>query len=811
MLEWHYLQRTYGNPGVNVDRKTWDAWEDIAYSPQSALMKPFATTSTWRAEGPTNIGGRMRAVTFHPTETETIFAGGASGGVWRSTDLGQSWTALSDFEPRINIGALAIDATNPSIIYAGTGEPLPGGAGRRNGSPFYDGIGVLRSADGGDNWELLPWSGNSAVHRIALHPHSSDTLLVATRDNLYKSTDGGQNWGNVLSGVISDVVYKPDNPGIVYAAVGNDYGGSANGIYVSYTGGSRFSWQKLATNFAPGDSCGRIVMSIPTSDPDRIYAAVAANRNRLPDSDADFKGIFVSHDAGQTWERKLSAISNGFTRGQAYYDLTIAASPTQPDVVMLGGIDMYRSTNGGEGFSKQSRWELRVVDPNSPAYVHADQHHIAFKPDDPNTFIVGNDGGVFISTNRGDTWEARNEGLATVQFYGIAYAPSNPSLLYGGTQDNSNMRQKSPGETEWVYVGSGDGGRIAVDPQNSNLMYFCMNSTPFRTFDGGTLMEPLTSGLAGYRFNWIRPMVLDPDGERLYTATNEVHRLSPASSATSWLTITVNSLTNGIITDLEIPELNSRFMYASTSTGEVYFCRNLIALDTEWEGEGNGLPGRWVTDIHVDWGQLYTVYACVSGYGTGHAFKSTDGGDNWTDISGDLPNIPANTIIPSRVDSNTVFLATDLGVWYTTNGGTNWKQYGNGLPNVVCYDMRLTPENRLVVGTYGRGMWSTDGLVSIDAPRQQPEAFSLAPNYPNPFGPGIAETTTLRFNLQNTAEVTLQVYDAAGKLVATPAQGSYQAGSHTASFHAGTLPAGSYFAVLRSGNSSVTRKMLIIR
>jgi photosystem II stability/assembly factor-like uncharacterized protein len=637
MLEYHYVQRSYGSPGINIDQKLWDEWERIARSPQSALMKPFSAAANWRLEGPTNIGGRMRAVAFHPTETSTIYAGGASGGVWRSTDLGESWTPLSDFEPRINIGALAIDQNNPDVIFAGTGEPVAGSFGRRNGSPFYDGVGVLRSTDAGDSWELLPWSASSsAVHRIALHPHSSDTLFVATTSNLYKSTDGGQNWSNSLSGVITDVMYKPDDPSVVFAAVGSDYGGSANGVYVSYAGGARFSWQRLDVNFAPGDSCGRIVMSIPTSEPDRIYAAVAMNRRILPDSDVDFKGVFVSHDAGLTWERKLSAINNGFTRGQAFYDLTIAASPTQPDVVMMGGIDMYRSTNGGDGFSKQSRWELRVVDPNSPAYVHADQHHITFKPDDPNTFIVGNDGGVFISTDRGDTWQSRNEGLATTQFYGIAYAPSNPTLLYGGTQDNSNMRLTGAGQTTWLYVGSGDGGRIAVDPNSSSTMYFCMNSTPFRTFDG-TSMEPLTNGLAGYRFNWIRPMVLDPTGERLYTATNNVHRLSPAKQSTNWLTITPSSLTSSIITDLEMPDLNPRYMYASTGDGKVFLCYNLIALDTEWDEVSGGLPNRWISDIHVGWGTLYTAYVCMSGYGTGHAFKTTNGGESWTDIPAPTP------------------------------------------------------------------------------------------------------------------------------------------------------------------------------
>ncbi len=812
MLRYHYEQRAYGNPGVNIDQRLWDAWQDVAQSPQSALLKPFSTAATWKSEGPTNIGGRMRAVAFHPVETNTIYAGGASGGVWRSTDLGESWTPLTDDQPRMTVGALAIDENNPSTIFAGTGEPVAQYYPRYSGAPTYDGVGVLRSDDGGDNWELLPWPAtSSAVHRIALHPESSDTLLVATTNKLYKSTDGGQNWSSTLSGVITDVLYKPDDPSTVYAAVGNDFGSSSNGVYVSHAGGGSWTWEKLETNFAPGDSLGRIVLSIPKSDPDRIYAGAALSRRRMPEGDIDFKGVFISYDAGQTWERKQTAINNGFTRGQAFYDLCIATSPTDPDFVMMGGIDLYRSTNGGDGFSKLTRWELRTIDPDNPAYVHADQHHLAFKPDDPSVIVSANDGGIFISTTSGSGWKDKSEGLVTTQFYSITYAPSNSDLLYGGTQDNSNMRQASPGLTNWSYVGGGDGGRIAVDPDNSSLMYFTINTTPYRTFDG-TSLQRVGNGLSGYRVNWVRPLLLDPSGERLYTGSHYMHRLSPAKDAGSWLTISQSALTNtSVVTDLAMPPENPRYMYATTGDGKVYYCFNVLALDPEWINMSEGLPNRWITDINILPGTWNTVYISMSGYGTGHAFKTTDGGESWEDISGDLPDIPANAIIPDPDDPNTIFLATDVNVWYTTNGGENWKQFGNGLPNVVCYDMKLTPENKLVVGTYGRGIWTVDAVTSVGEPEAAPSGIALAANYPNPFGSGAASSTTLRYSLDRADDVQLQVYDASGRMIATLVEGRREAGSHTAAFAASNLPAGTYFAVLRAGSQTLTRKMVLMR
>ncbi len=809
MLEYFYLQRSYGSPGVNVDAALWKAFDRVAASPQSALYKPFAASNTWISEGPVNIGGRMRSVVVHPTEPNTLFSGGAAGGVWKSTDLGLNWTPLSDNQPRLAVGAVVIDATNPDIMFAGTGEPISTSFGRSNGSPFYDGVGVLRSGDGGQSWNLLPWpSASSAIHRIALHPFSSDTMLVGTIDKMYKTTNRGETWVNVLSGVITEVMYKPGDPSTVYAAIGNNGGGSINGVYVSRSGGDRFSWRKLDVNFSAADSCGRIVMAIPATNPDRIYAAVALNRGMVSD-DADFKGIFVSNDGGESWLRKPSAIANSFTRGQAYYDLCIAASPSDPNIVFLGGIDMYRSTNGGDGFAKASRWELRTVDKTNPAYVHADQHSITFKPNDGSTVIVGNDGGVFVSTDGGHNWSERGNDLVTTQFYGIAYAPSNPRLLYGGTQDNSNMRQLLPGQTEWLYVGGGDGGRIAVDPRNPNNFYFSMNSTPFRTFDGNQY-EYIGGGLDGQRFNWIRPMVLSDDGKRLYTASNKILYLAPPETGNNWVAVdgTIAS-GSGIVTDIEVVPGFVRRMYTGSSAGDVYYTENITALDVEWNNISGNLPKRWISDIHLDWTDNSTLYIAFSGYGSGHAYKTTDRGANWTNISGDLPNIPANAIIPSRTEPNTIFLATDLGVWYTTNGGTNWKQFGNGLPNTVCFDMKLTPLNTLVVGTFGRGIWSTDvTITSVRPPAAAADAFATLDIAPNPVLEGSAQ---LDFNLAAAGSGRITIYDATGRLVSTATDSRYQSGGHSMRLSATALRAGSYFAVLESGGERLTKKFAVLK
>ncbi len=812
MLEYNFIQRLYGNPDANIQNRLWSEYRRIAYTPQSALMKPFDIANNWKLEGPDNISGRVRAVVFDPSDPNTLYVGTASGGVWKSTDLGRTWIPLTDDQPTMNVSALAIDRNNPDKIFAGTGEPIMGSTGRKNGSPFYDGIGVLRSDNAGQTWTVLPWpSQKSSMHRLALHPVSSDTLLEASRDKLWKSTDAGQSWNSVLTGIITDVIYNPGDPSTVFAAVGYDFGGASNGVYVSHAGGNKFTFSRLTENFPPGDSCGRIVLAISDARPEKLYAAVAANRRILSDPQADFNVLMVSENSGESWQRKDGAINRTFTRGQAFYDFCVGVAPDDPDLVFLGGIDTYRSTNGGNGFSQQSRWEYRQIDPNNPAYVHADQHHIAFQPGNSQTIVFGNDGGIFLTTNAGGTWEERTNGLATVQYYAITYAPSQSTSLYGGTQDNSSMRQSTVGQAKWYFVGGGDGGNIAVDPLNHNFMYLCINSTPYRT-PNGTTFQPLVNGLEGTRFNWIRPMLLPP-GEQspLYTASQYVHVLKPAMTGTAWRTVSPALSASSIVTDIAIPEQSFRMMYAVTGDGKAYVSWDALALDPEWDDISDGLPNRWFSDVSPGWEDNELAYISASGFGTGHAFKTTDAGLSWTDISGDLPDIPANAILPSRHDDNTVFLATDLGVWYTINGGVNWKQFGNGLPNVVAYDMRLTPENRLLVGTYGRGYWSTNAIVSTGTPVAAPSDLTLAQNHPNPFGPLSGNSTSISYSLRNETMVRLAVYDATGRHVRTLVDGRVGPGEHNATMQASDLPAGSYFIVLESGQKRLTKRMLLLR
>lgn len=808
-----YEMRLTGNPDVNVQERLWNAAIAIAADPTRSFSKPgMASGSVWTELGPWNIGGRIRAIANSPAEPDVLYAGAASGGVWKSTNLGQTWKPLTDFLPSLGVGAIALDPSNPNTVLAGVGEPIDQ-ADRINASFMVSrSAGILRSDDAGATWRLIPWSSSSmkGVHRIAVHPVSVDTMLVATLSDLWKSTDGGSSWVRAYSGTITDVVYKPGQPSRVYIAVGQNSGGFKNGVYVSDAGGASGSWRRFATNFPAVDSCGRIVIGVTPADPNRIYAAVALNRNKMASYNTDFNVLMVSTNGGDTWQRKLNAISRSFTNGQAWYDFVIGVSPTDANVVFLGGLDIYRSTNGGGNFSKKS------------SNVHVDVHSIIFKSGEPQTVIAGSDGGVFVSTTLGTSWTTRYYTLGTIQYYSCAFDPLHPTWYFGGTQDNGTHQRTEELKDRWVSIFGGDGAHVAADPTNDQYRYVVSS---YGSGDG-TITRPvirmgpegaaqLTDGMgegdAADRFVWVPVVKFHPTNKStMFTSTQFMYRMkNPTGKAARWTAISPDLAPgNGIITDFAVPVANEDWMYTCSSNGRVYLSQNVLSADPLWTAIGTGLPSRWIANIAADWDDYQTAYVAVSGFGGGHAFKTTNAGASWVNITGDLPDIPAGAIVRSRQDANTLFLATDLGVWITTNGGTNWQRYGDNFPNVVAYDMKLTTDDMLLVGTHGRGMWRASSVLSADAPGSGGAGdFTLAQNYPNP----VSSSTLITFTLPRRATVELALYAIDGRRLRTLAEGLRDAGDHTLRLATDGLQPGVYFYTLSVGQQKLTRKLSVVR
>lgn len=811
-LAFYYNTRMYGSNGINVDRALMEQAELVAQRERLGLQKADFVNS-WVSIGPGNFAGRVKTIAFDPTRPQTIYVGGASGGVFKSVDDGKTWTPVMDFAPAIPMGSIAVDKNNPNILYAGTGEPVMD-LSRSYSAPSYYGVGVMKSTDAGATWNLLPWIGKtSAVFKVIIHPASSDTVLVATRGNLYKSTNGGQSWANnALAGVITDVAYKPDNPGTVFAAVGADMGSANNGVWRSDKGGDRFSWRRMGNNFPAADSLGRIVLATTPADPN-LLMAFCAKRYDLPGSrDADFLGIMKSTDGGETWIRMATNLPSNYSSGQAFYDLCAAISPVDKDLIYTGALLMWRSTNGGTTF-------VQVTNGNEP--VHVDQHVIAFQPQ-TNTTFIGNDGGVYKTVTRGTTWDYLGSTLETIQYYTLAIDPNNADLVYGGSQDNGTHKLTRMSNRTWSIVNGGDGGYIAIDPKNSNTV-FCritVYNYPFRSSNAGSSWTRLDRGFQTDldRTNWIPPQILHPTNtSTLYTATQFVYMGKNATNTSTTPTfspispdLTRRNSAESVISCLAASPTNANVMYVGTGDGKVQKTTNLNDVEVNWTDVSISGLSRWITDVVVDPSDHNLVYVTASGFGTGHVWRTTNGGGSWTDIStktAGFPDVPANALVISKDNPNTLFVATDLGVWATTDLGATWQRFGADLPNVVVYDLAISKTNKLIAATHGRGMWMTDAVVSTP-PVAPTTGFALGTTWPNPASSG--STVTMEFSLDASAATRLAVYDATGRLVQTLVDSRLSEGRHTATLSTAGLTPGVYFTTLASGNQRVTKKFVVM-
>ncbi|MCZ7557341.1 MAG: T9SS type A sorting domain-containing protein [Bacteroidia bacterium] len=807
-IEFYYLSRWYGNPGVNVELERYKALQEV----ENRLNKGFdkvTESNIWRSLGPGNIAGRVRAIAFRPDDPNVVFAGGASGGIFKSTNGGQNdWRPVMDFTDAIPVGAIAIDPVNPDIMYAGTGEPTAD-LYKVNSGPSFSGVGVFKSTDAGESWTRLPWpQATSAIHRILIDPRNPNVILVASRANMYRSEDGGQNWTRAQGGVITDIEFKPGNPDIVYLAIGKDDGALVNGVYRSTDGGKPFTWTKLSNNFPSNDSLGRIELAVSAANPDLLMAAVV--RKGFYIGNNDFLAMMMSTDGGENWVRQNSNLPSTMTSGQGFYDLCLSIAPTSADTVHVGGLELWRSVNGG------SSW-TQISSNGSP--VHVDQHVLEYSPDNKYLFL-GNDGGVYRSLNKGTTWTPLERTLETIQFYTLAWDPNNADRFYGGVQDHGVFQSSNIDNKEWRIRRGGDGGYVLVDPSNPNILYSRLmiegsgNPVPARSINGGQSWTRLENGFSGDRFNWLTPMMLAPnDRTRMYTATQFVYSAKPVDSGTPTFRaispdLTARNSISSVISTIDVSQSSPTTMYVGCGDGTVQYSSNITAADVEWTNITNGLPNRWVSRIKIDRRNPAIAYVVFSGINTPHVYKTTNFGQNWTDISGNLPNVPVNGIVISRDDpDNTLFIGSDIGVWYTRDGGQNWSRFGVGLPNVVVYDVDIDNQNRLIAATFGRGMWIASAVIN-SVPATAPTAFALAQNYPNPFAS--AQGTTIRFTLPEASDVMLTLHDATGRTLRTLHQGRLSGGSHSVSVNTSELRNGVYFYTISDGRQRSMKKMVVL-
>jgi len=671
----------------------------------AAYAEPPAAGSPWVTIGPRNINGRVKCLAVHPSDPQTVYAGAASGGVWKSSNGGESWDPLWNTEESLAIGALAIAPSNPNVIYAATGEWTPGWG------PGFAGAGLFASTDAGATWTQHSALLSRRVAQCLVSPTDADTLYVAGNSGFERSTDGGASWTTLRAGQISDAVIDASNGDVIYINV------CSSGIHKTTDGGA--TWTLLG-NGPTGANADWVRLAIGVSGAHGSDFLVAKRSGTL----------YTSDDGGSTWT--TLAGSHGGVSYHAWCNL-VAVAPDDEDILLAGGAGEYqRSSDGGASWANL-------------AGLHADHHRAVFAPSSTSIVYSCNDGGLYRSSNKGATFEKVSDGLVITQFYDVGAWDSIGTVVGGGTQDQGT--NFSHGGLTWKKLLGADGGYFVVHPSNPRTMYAETQNTGIRkTTDGGGSWVVCTSGLSGSN-PWTGVITLDPNNpERLFTGTQMVFR-STDGCATPW--VQSSQSLSGSVTSIAVARANPNRVYAATSSGMIIRSDDAGATNPWADKTAAPLPSRTCKDLVVsdsNADRVLAVFGGSTGGAASHVFLSSNGGNAWTDISGDLPDGTVNAAAFDPNDANTFYVGTDVGVFRTTDDGASWEAFDNGIPNVSIADLIVDPEDQLLVAaTFGRGMYKVSiapaniepsvDLYLRDSVLDTGERFPTPSGLPNPTDP----------------------------------------------------------------------------
>ena len=809
-----YIKRTFPFYKADPDAHLEALKTGLRMRSESKSRSSDSFVPSWEFAGPSNVGGRISDLEYDPHNTDIIYAGAATGGVFKSTDGGVSFFSVFDDLAVLPIGDIAVDPVNSNIIYAGTGEA-------NGGHNNFAGGGVYKTTNGGQSWNLSGLQNTVSIGRIVINPINPLRIYVAAAGSyfapnpergVYKSDDGGATWTNVLfvndsTGAI-DIAMDQINPDNLLAAMwkrtrypnGGSLTGATSQLHKSTDGGN--TWTVLGpANGLPNSSTetvGRIGVSISVSNPNVAYALF---------NNTSLVGFFKTTNGGLNWTNAdpNNTLENGFSSFSWYFG-NVRIHPTNPDIVYVLDFEIMRSTNSGVSWTALSN-----------SNIHVDNHSLAFKPGNPNTIIEGNDGGIYNTVNGGNTW-TKVEQLPVTQFYEIGIDANNPLRLYGGTQDNGTNRTTTGALDDWDHIYGGDGFYVIVDHTNPDVIYAeSQNGGLGKSTDGGLSFQDATSGINNTeKRNWSTPVIMDPDNNNiLYYGTNKIYRTTNA--AFNWTAISPD-LTNGnqarlgTVTTIAVAPTNSNVIIAGTDDANVWITSN---NGTNWTKVSTGLPYRWITRVAIDPTNENIAYATFNGLKwvdpQPHVFRTTNKGANWTDISGNLPDAPVNAFAIDPLRPEVLFVGSDVGAYVSFNSGGSWQFLGQGLPMVTVYDLKVHPTaNYLVAGTHGRSMYKIDlsQVVGINENGiSTADNFRLNQNYPNPFSP----TTKLEFGISKLGFVSLKVYDIQGKEIADLVHEIKQPGYYNIQFDGSSLSSGIYFYRLESKGHVQTKSMMLLK
>ncbi|HVZ78958.1 MAG TPA: hypothetical protein VG818_13330 [Gemmatimonadaceae bacterium] len=711
----------------------------------SANAGPSLAGLKLRSIGPAMISGRISDLAVHPRDKATWYVAAASGGLWKTTNAGTTWMPIFDGQGSYSIGTVVLDPNNPNVVWVGTGEN------NAQRSVSY-GDGVYKSIDGGRTWQNMGLKESEHIGKIIVDPRNSDVVYVAAQGplfsgggdrGLFKTTDGGKTWKKILSGPtwagVSDVVMDPRHPDVLLASTWQRYrrqwgyiaGGPESGLWRSTDGGA--TWTKSQSGLPTGE-LGRIGLAISPVDPDVVYAIVEAAQNR--------GGFYRSRDNGVSWERMSDYNAIGL-----YYD-KIFADPTDVDRVYAVDVQTRVTDDAGRTF--------RMVGEKNK---HVDNHVVWIDPSNPDHLLIGCDGGLYESFDRGQDYKFFSN-LPLAQFYRVDADNSLPFYkVYGGTQDNSSVggpsrTRNSYGivNSDWFFTAGGDGFQSRVDPTDPNTVYAesqngVMSRFNLKTGEEVSIVPQPEPGQPGLRWFWDSPLIISPFSHtRLYFGSNILWRSDDRGN--SWKAVspdlsrqvdrnklkmmgrvwgvdavaknTSTSFYGSIVTIAESP-LKEGMLFVGTDDGLIHVSEDNGGT---WRRIDHvpGVPDTtFVARLTPSAFDANTIYAAFDNHKAGdykpYLMKSTDLGRTWTSIASNLPERgTVYTIIEDTKDANLLFAGTEFGLWYSANGGKHWTQLRAGLPTIQVHDLEIQKrEDDLLIATFGRGYYILDDLGALRA------------------------------------------------------------------------------------------------
>lgn len=701
--EWYWETRVDANgnfPPAGLAMQEWQRYlqEKAAEGPAKSLM---TTTGNWTSMGPSSSGGgyegigRINCIAFHPTNASTIYIGSAGGGLWRSTNGGSSWTALTDQLQVLGVSGIVVDPANTNTIYIATGDG--------DGSDTYS-VGVMKSTDGGVTWVTtgLNWAVTNyrVIRKLIMHPTNNQLMMAVSSDGIWRTVNGGTNWSQVISGNFHDIEFQPGTTSTFHASsVANVSGTTTGRIHRSLDNGATWTLEHSVAGV------GRIALGVSASS-STFVAALCANS-----SDSGFNGFYSSSNAGDSYTLRSSSpnllgwsTTGSDTGGQGWYDLCVAVDPTNPNTIYTGGVNTWKSTDGGVTWSIKTMW----YSVSGIAAVHADKHDLIFQ--NSTTLFEANDGGIYRTTNGGNTWTDLSNGLVISQVYRLGSAQTNNAVIMG-LQDNSSKLRNNAGLWSQALA-TGDGMESIIDPTNANIMYTASYYGEIRrTTNGGANWTDIQNNISGDPSGaWITPYVLDPNNPQvIFAGYTDLYR--SANRGDSWVNLTNGATGGRTIHAIAVAPSNSSviYLYCTSSAG-----RQLLKSTnggTSWATitypPG---PATNISSLTVKQTDANTLWVTMGGYSSGQKiFKSTNGGSSWTNVSGTLPNLPANCAVYQNGSDEALYLGMDVGVFYRNASMTDWVPFNTGLPNVEVFEMDIQYNTgKLRAATYGRGLWESD-------------------------------------------------------------------------------------------------------